>query len=342
MKLKVLVVQNRWQYEYDTLSERKKIYSPGRFCHIIPTRDTGETLSNIILTQIAQLGFWSRKDYQSRLWWCWEHERSYKRCSGPYFIPVSYSKVCTLQESQSKLSQSFIHTNNALLATCKQCITSNMFSALCIRCSISSQHLLNAFKYTWTALRPMDHICNVHTVYVKQGGLSMQSVWLSASINLHLYWLHWVNCLMQRPEYKLLSLFFSEDNLNSLFPFVLAETFFHILLLSVITFKIQPVTLLLHHQELKRYVISSGKMEWHNMVWYLAVSYTLSSLARYSFQQTMYCRSSDYRSNIPVQTVEEYWHLNLLYHFIEQLIVELQEILCSSWLVYQSYCHHQS
>ena len=31
-----------------------------------------------------------------------------------------------------------------------------------------------------------------------------------------------------------------------------------------------------------------------------------------------------HRSNTPAQTVEEYWHLNLFYPFIEQLIVELQ------------------
>ena len=62
-------------------------------------------------------------------------------------------------------------------------------------------------------------------------------------------------------------------HLTSLFPFVLAKTFFPISLLSVITCKIHTVTLWLHHPELKQYVVSWRKKRndttWSN-IWQLA------------------------------------------------------------------------
>ena len=147
-----------------TIKEENKYTAQEDFITFVPTRDTtGETLSNIILIQTFQWGL-----------------------DPANIVGQGYDGVGNMsgrtKGAQARISSlyptaKYVHCKNhslnlAIVHICKQRILATCF-LLFVTCSISSQCLLNAFNYTWTALRPMDHVCNV---CVKQGGLSMQSV----------------------------------------------------------------------------------------------------------------------------------------------------------------------
>ena len=83
------------------VKEDNKYTAQEDFIAFIPTRDTtGETLANIILTQISQLGLdpayivVQGYDGAGNM-----YEWSYKRCTGTHFVRVPKNNVCALQKS---------------------------------------------------------------------------------------------------------------------------------------------------------------------------------------------------------------------------------------------------
>ena len=301
--------------------EDTKYIAQEDFVTFLPTRDTtGETLSNIILTQISQWGL----DPASIVGQGYDGAGN---MSG-------HTKGAQARISSQYPAAKYVHCKNhslnlAIIHTCKQRIISNMFTTL--------REVL--YFLTSSPKRLQVYLDNS----ASGNGPCLQRM-------CETRWSQHAECVTQCIDnytsiMAALSQMSSDSDQNtssSAFSFLKTMTSFDFIITICACQSILPhLTPLSDHMQDPHcdLVIASARAEtlcslmekkrsdttWSN-IWQSATH--LAGEQEVPVTKPRTAGHQIHRSNTPAQSVEDYWRLNLFYPFIDQLIVELQDRLC--------------
>ena len=300
-----------------TVREETQYIAQEDFVNFVPTRDTtGETLSNIILSQIAQWGL----DPANIVGHGYDGAGN---MSG-------HTKGAQARISSLYSTAKYVHCKNhslnlAIVHTCKQRIISNMFSALreVLYFLTSSPKRLQV--YLDTNGPRLQRMCETrwsqHAECVSKCIENFTSV---------------LNALSQLSNDR------DQNTSSSAFSFLKTMSSFDFIISICACQNILPhLTPLSDHMQDPHcdLVVASSRAQaicslmekkrndttWSD-IWKLATR--LADEQGIPVTKPRTTGRQIHRSNTPSQTVEDYWRLNLFYPFIEQLIIELQDRLC--------------
>lgn len=305
-----------------TMKGDKKYSAQEDFVTFIPTRDTtGETLSNLILTQISQWGL----DPTNIVGQGYDGAGN---MSG-------HTRGAQARISSQYPTAKYVHCKNhslnlAIIHTCKQRIISNMFTTL--------REVL--YFLTSSPKRLQVYLDNT----ASGNGPRLQRM-------SETRWSQHAECVTQCIEnytsiMAALSQMSSDSDQNtssSAFSFLKTMSSFDFIITIYVCQSILPhLTPLSDHMQDPHcdLVIASARAETLCSLMEDKRSDTTSWSSIWD-SATLLAREQDipvtkprttgrqiHRSNTPAQSVEDYWRINLFYPFIDQLIAELQDRLC--------------
>ena len=302
------------------VKEDKKYTAQEDFVAFIPTRDTtGETLSNIILTQISQWGL-----------------------DPANIVGQGYDGAGNMsgrtKGAQARISSQYpgakyVHCKNhslnlAIVHTCKQRIVSNMFTALgeVLYFLTSSPKRLQVYLDSTGSNGPrLQRMCETRW--------SQHAECVTQCIDNFTPILVALSQLSNDYDQKTSSSAFSFLKTISSFDFIIT-----ICACQNILPHLTPLSDHLQDPHCDLVIASSRAQTLCNLMEKKRKDTTWSTIWQSAIHlagehDILVCKPRTagrqiHRSNTPSQSVEDYWRLNLFYPFIDQLITELQDRLC--------------